>query len=150
MRVRSAEYAPRNYQHAVPNRLGDELRPRPPGSLREEIERPPGQLELERPAKAFCQQVALPLVVRDERGRIVVQGRKPAPLYDARGADERELLKFGDLLNQPPGAVRPAEPPAGHAIGLAEALDDQHVLVVTGWRIGRSLVVKCPVNLVAD
>ena len=72
--------------------------------------------------------------------RSSVEGRDAGVLDDARGADEAELLELGHLLDEPRRPVGEAQPPAGHAVGLAEAVDHQHVLVPgrRRWRTGAS------------
>ena len=47
-------------------------------------------------------------------------------------------------------AVGEAEPPAGHAVRLAEAVDDQHVLVELRRAGERLVVAERAVDLVAD
>ena len=43
-----------------------------------------------------------------------------------------------------------AEPPAGHAVGLAEAVEDQHVLVELGGAGERLVVAEAAIDLVAE
>ena len=94
--------------------------------------------------------VALAAIGLDLSGQVLVEGDDAGVLGHARGTDKAELLELGHLLNQRRRTVGVAQSPAGHAVGLAEAVDHQDI-VVPGRRRGERLIVaERPVNLVAD
>ncbi len=90
------------------------------------------------------------LVVGDDGRNVVVPGDGAGELYDAGGADVGELLQLDHLVDEPARAVREAEPPTGHAIRLAEAVEDDGVLVVLGGTAERAVVAKRAVDLIAE
>ena len=150
MGVAAAEDVAGDDQEVAPDRLGDELGGRPPGGAGEGVEGPFGAGQVEEAGEGGDDGVALAAVGVGLRGEVLVEGDDAGVLDHARGADEAELLELGHLLDQPGRAVGEAEPPAGHPVRLAEAVDDQDVLV-PGRRGGeRAVVAEGAIDLVAD
>src|SRR5208282_6278122 len=148
--VATAENVAGDDQKVAADSLGDEVGGRAPGSAGEGVEGAFGEWKLITIAERGDNHVALAAVGLDVRGQVFVKRRPAGVLRDAGRADEAELLKLGHLLDDPRGAVGEPQTPAGHAVGLAEAIDHQDVLVPGRRRRERSVVTEGPVNLVAD
>src|SRR5262245_54754473 len=148
--VLAAESAARNDQQVIADRLGDEVAARAPGRLREQIERPAGLLKLIQTLETVAQQIALVLVCLHEWRDVAVPGRHAGVLHDARGADIRALLELDHLFDEPARSVAEAEPPTGHAVGLAEAVDNEYVLVELGGAGKRLVIDESAINLIAN
>ena len=149
-RVAAAEDVAGDDQQVAADRLGDELGRGAPGGPGEGVEGAFGRGELEVVGQGLDDHVALAAVGVDLGREVLVERDDPGVLDDARGADEAELLELGHLLDQPARAVGEAEPPAGHAVGLAEAVDDQHLVVPGGGGGERVVVAEGAIDLVAD
>src|SRR5262245_37319121 len=72
VRVAGAEDSPRDNEQVVADRLGDELRPGPPGRLREQVKRPAGVREFESVLQARHEPAALAAIVGDVAGHVVL------------------------------------------------------------------------------
>src|SRR5262245_4688965 len=123
MRVVAAEGDSGNDEQVVANRLGHELAGRAPGRLWEYVKRSLGLDDLEAIRQSTINAVAFAAVVGHDRGNVEVPRRYPRVLHHAWGAHERELLQRAHFFNKPFRPVDVAQPPAGHAVSLAEAVE---------------------------
>ncbi len=122
----------------------------PQGGAGEGVEGPLGSGEVDEPVERSHHGVALATVRVDLRGQVLVERDDPGVLHQARRTDEAELLELGHLLDDAAGPMGIPEPPAGHTVGLAEAVDDQHVFVPRRRRRERVVVAERAIHLVAD
>src|SRR5262249_4757367 len=136
-------------EQVVADGLGDEFIAGAPRSFRINIKGPARHNKLVTILEPGDHAIALALVILDDGRDIVVPGRHARVLHDARGADISELLKLDHLSDEAAGAVTEAEAPAGHAVGLAEAVENQRVLVPRGRTGERRIVAEGPIDLVA-
>src|SRR5229473_4879752 len=90
------------------------------------------------------------MVVGDVRRVIEIPGDNAGVLDYAGSADKSKLLKLSHFLNDGAGSVGITQPPASHAIGLAEAVEDQDILVELGRAAKVAVVAIGAVNLVAQ
>ena len=79
-----------------------------------------------------------------------VQRRQRRPLQRLRRTDERVLLQHRDLVDDRRRAVHEAQPPAGHAVRLAEAVDHDRLVVPPRRARERRVVAELAVDFVAD
>ena len=139
-----------NDQQVVTNGLGHEVAARPPRSFREDVERSSRLYNFKVILQAFVKPVAFLPIGRGKRAGIDFQRRDPGVLDHAGSADKAELLKLDHLLDKQLRAVRVSQAPAGHAVGLAEAVKDDHLLVELGRAVARGVVAEGTVNFVTQ
>src|SRR5947209_17666648 len=150
VRVARAERAAGDDEQVVADRLADELGAAAPGRLREEIKRAARPRQFVAAGERRHHAVALALVVGDDRADIVIQRDRAGDLHHTWSTHVGELLQLGHLVDEAARAVAEAEPPAGHAVRLAEAVEDDRILVVLGWAAEGAVVAKGAVDLVAQ
>src|SRR6185312_8338415 len=146
VRVAMAEYRTGNDEQVVADGLGDELAAGAPRGFREEVERAARNRKIVTIGETLNNHVALAAILGNPGGSIAIESRDAAGLHHARSANVGELLQLGHLVDQAFGAVGPAEPPAGEAVGLAEPFEDDGLIVECRRAAGRSVVVERAVD----
>src|SRR6266851_4457660 len=139
-----------NNQQIIADRFGNELTGGSPRGFGKHVEGPARLGQLVTRFEGLVKPIALAMIVGDVRGIVEVQGGDTGVLNHARSADEGELLQLSHFFNDRAGSVSVAEPPTGHAVRLAEAVKDEHVVVELGGAAKSAVVTISTVNLVTQ
>src|SRR5262245_44657074 len=133
MGVAPAEDVAWDNEQVVADSLCYELRCGPPRGSRKRVEGTLRAGELELVAKGVYNQLPLAAVCLDLLSQVLSPRDSPRMLNDARGTHETELLEFRHFLDEHRRPVCETEPPACHAMGLAETVDDEGIGIPSRW-----------------
>src|SRR5262249_37598252 len=100
--------------------------------------------------QSLVDTIALAVIVGDMVGDVVIPGGDPSVLHHARSTDETELLQLDHLLDESRRSVAVAEAPARHPVRLAEAVEDEYVLVELRRTVELAIVAEGLVDLIAQ
>src|SRR5205814_805074 len=141
---------PGNDQQLVVDRFGDEFAARARGRVWEHVEGAARLGDFVARFQRFVKAIAFAAVIGDMGRKIIVPGDQAGVLHYAGGANVGELLKLGHFFNNGSRTVGVGEPPAGHAVGLAEAVEDQDIVIELGGAAKTTVIAVGAVNLVAQ
>src|SRR5437870_3362607 len=150
MRVLIAEDVAGDNQQIVADGFGDKLACRTPRRFGEYVESAAGTHDLKSVLEAGIHKIALPTVGGGELRSVAIQGSNACILNNARGADERELLELDHLFDNALRPVDIAQSPARHAIRLAEAVEDNDLLIELRGTVVGGVITESAVDLVAE
>src|SRR5262245_19288307 len=129
MAVPPAKSAAGNDEQVVLDRLGHKIAAGPPGGARKQVECATRFGQIKAVLESRQHASALAAVVGHLLGNVRIQSGYPGMLHHAGRAHKRPLLQFDHLLDELARAMAEPQPPAGHAVSLAETVHHQHILL---------------------
>ncbi len=125
MRVVPAERITGDDEEIIADGFRDKLRSRSPWSFRKHVEGTARPGHFVSTFQAIHQAITFSLIVRDNAGHVIVPRDGAGILDHARRTHVTVVLEFEHLLNDAAWPVCKTQAPTGHAIGFAEAVEDE-------------------------
>src|SRR5262249_23136122 len=146
MDVAAAKDSARNYQQFIPNAFGHEVTASSPRHARKHVERAARFHQVIPILEPLVHTITFSAILIHIFGNIAIPGGNARMLDHTWSAYKAELLELGHFLDDTMRAVCISQAPAGHAVGLAESIENQDLFIELRRAVKRLVITKDAVD----